>query len=170
MKDGKPEKARPGSTTTDRLGRRQKKERTRQLLIDAAIDIVRQEGIEALTTTRLASAAGITQPAFYVHFKNVEHCRQAAAGQLFERLRELQADAQQLAGSLITGLDSLDKQEVISATWEKVLTLALAERRTLETALRYRHDPSSALGRGVREALDRGRSDIARQLGRAQGS
>jgi AcrR family transcriptional regulator len=167
MDDGKPVDVEPGSTTRARPGRRRRKERTRQLLIDAALDIARQEGLEALTTTRLASAAGITQPGFYVHFQKVEHCLQAAAEQLLERLLDLQREARRLAGSLLTGLDALDKPEVVASAYEGALALAMSERRLVELGLRYRHDPSSAIGLSVNEALDRTRRDMAEDLRRA---
>jgi AcrR family transcriptional regulator len=167
MKGGKPENARPGSTAPARIGRRQRKDRTRQLLIDAAVDIVRQGGIEALTTTRLAGAAGITQPGFYVHFENVEHCLQAAAEQLCERFLDLQRQARQLAGSLISGPDALGKQEVIFSVFEQTLALAISKRRLVEVLLRHRHESSSAIGRSMGKALDRTRRDIADDLGRA---
>lgn len=167
MNSGKPENARPGSTALARLGRKQRKDRTRQLLIDAAIDIVRQGGIEALTTTRLASAAGITQPGFYVHFENVEHCLQAAAEQLCERFLDLQRNTRQLAGSLISGPDTLGKQEVFFSICEQTLARAISERRLLEVVLRHRHDSSSAIGRRIGKALDRTRRDIADDLERA---
>jgi AcrR family transcriptional regulator len=167
MRHGEPDKTGVGSTAPVRIGRKQRKQRTRQLLIDAAIDIVWQQGVEALTTTRLASAADVTQPAFYVHFRNVEQCLEVAAEQLFENLLELQREARRLAGSLITGPDALGRQEVVASAWEKTLVLALSERRLVGLALGHRHAPSSAISRSVREALDRARRDIAEDLRQA---
>ncbi|NJO35883.1 MAG: TetR family transcriptional regulator [Rhodospirillales bacterium] len=44
------------------------KDRRRQQLMRVALDIVREEGTEALTLARLAERAGVTKPIAYEHF------------------------------------------------------------------------------------------------------
>ena len=39
-------------------------------IIDAAISLIAQNGIEGLTTKTLAAAVGISEPALYRHFAN----------------------------------------------------------------------------------------------------
>lgn len=48
--------------------KRMAKDRRRQQLMRVALDIVRQEGTEALTLARLAERAGVTKPIAYEHF------------------------------------------------------------------------------------------------------
>jgi AcrR family transcriptional regulator len=48
--------------------RRMTKEQRRRHLKQAALDIVREEGVEALTLARAAERAGVTKPIAYEHF------------------------------------------------------------------------------------------------------
>lgn len=51
--------------------RQELKEETRLRLINAGINIILNEGYDAFNTSAISKAAGIAQPGFYVHFKNV---------------------------------------------------------------------------------------------------
>ena len=52
--------------------RKASKERTRQKLVQATLKILHKQGPTALTTGRIAQAAGVAQPTFYVHFKGMD--------------------------------------------------------------------------------------------------
>jgi AcrR family transcriptional regulator len=143
------------------LSRKERKERTRQRLIDAAIEILRHEGIEGLTTTRLANAAGITQPAFYVHFKNVDDCLRVTAEQLFERLNRLQAESRRKVYEGIKTVRDLGRADIVAAAFDESLKIAMAEPRFMELFLRYRRDTSSPLGESMRKAQEKVRRGIA---------
>lgn len=52
--------------------RRESKSKTRQRLLAATLQILDEDGEGALTTTRVASVAGLAQPTFYVHFANLD--------------------------------------------------------------------------------------------------
>ena len=49
-------------------------------IIDAAISLIAQNGIEGLTTKALAAAVGISEPALYRHFSNKAEIVQAVIG------------------------------------------------------------------------------------------
>src|ERR1041385_4662159 len=67
--------------------RRGKQGETRAKLIQVTIDLVRNEGLAALTTSRITREAGIAQPGFYAHFKNIEDVLRTAVAQVIEDIR-----------------------------------------------------------------------------------
>jgi len=66
-------------------------EEVRGALIRATIQLVRERGARAVTTTSLAAAVGISQSGFYQHFENVDECLGAAAVTFAEEMRLLRA-------------------------------------------------------------------------------
>lgn len=62
---------------------------TRSKLIDAAIEVIVEEGVSKLSTVELTRRVGIGQSAFYAHFSHVEGCVQEAIDVLGERLNGL---------------------------------------------------------------------------------
>ena len=71
---------------TSRLTRKESTELTRRRLIDGAIEILRRDGVAAATTGRIASAAGLKQPSFYVHFADRDQVFEAAAIEIGRRV------------------------------------------------------------------------------------
>src|SRR5271166_1976965 len=67
---------------------RRSTELTRRRLVDGAVDILRREGLAAATTGRIASAAGLKQPTFYVHFTDRDEVFEAAADEIGRRMLE----------------------------------------------------------------------------------
>nr|MDP9179551.1 TetR/AcrR family transcriptional regulator [Gemmatimonadota bacterium] len=59
----------------------------RQALVDAAIELLRKSGPEALTLRGAARAAGVSQAAPYRHFKDRRALVAAVADDGFRRLR-----------------------------------------------------------------------------------
>lgn len=74
---------------TSRLTRKASAELTRRKLIDGAIELLRRDGVAAATTGRIASAAGLKQPSFYVHFDNSDQVFEAAAVEIGRRVMEI---------------------------------------------------------------------------------
>ena len=60
--------------------------KTRAKLLARAVELLRAEGIDAVTTKRLTRHLGITQPAFYMHFEDIEACRAEAVELLADEL------------------------------------------------------------------------------------
>ncbi|MBQ7582066.1 MAG: TetR/AcrR family transcriptional regulator [Lachnospiraceae bacterium] len=58
---------------------------TKDQLIDAAVDIIRKDGIKAITAQSLAAILHVTPPSVFSHFDTVEDIREAA----IERSREI---------------------------------------------------------------------------------
>lgn len=59
---------------------------TRQQLLDAAVELLIDEGGGGITTGRLTEQAGVVQSAFYNHFASVEECKQAALEEVRSRV------------------------------------------------------------------------------------
>ncbi|MEL6340838.1 MAG: TetR/AcrR family transcriptional regulator [Myxococcota bacterium] len=62
--------------------------RTRRRLLAATLDILSNEGAAALTTTRVAEAAGIVQSGFYRHFANMDACLREALDPIQKHVRQ----------------------------------------------------------------------------------
>ena len=79
----------PEDRAPRRLTRAEKKERTRNQLIQAAAELARTGGVAAVTTTAVTARVGVTQPAFYVHFKNVDEILAVAAEEISSRITQI---------------------------------------------------------------------------------
>ncbi|MCU0271584.1 MAG: TetR/AcrR family transcriptional regulator [Acidimicrobiales bacterium] len=60
----------------------------RELIVDTAREMVEQEGLDALSLRRLASALGVTAPALYAHFASKDDLLAAVAAAEFGGLVE----------------------------------------------------------------------------------
>ena len=60
---------------------------TRDLLVQAAVELLLAEGVDELSASRIAAAASIAQPNFYVYFENLDDCTRAAAEIIAGRVR-----------------------------------------------------------------------------------
>lgn len=128
---------------------RRNTEVTRQRLIDGAVDILRREGLAAATTGRIASAAGLKQPTFYVHFDDRDEVFEAAAEEIGRRMLEkLQRQHMKF--------DTRDVRRSLAATYRSILAAFLSEPELTRIFLRHRADEGTVLGRvfsrQVREA------------------
>jgi len=129
---------------------------TRQRLIDAVIDIVRGEGLGSLTTVEITRRAGIAQPGFYKHFRNVDECLEEATRQVLDGMRET-------FNAMRRGIRNRTDIDEVAAHFESVLDAVFNDRPFNELILRYRRDPSS-LGRAIREVEGRVTRDFTEEL------
>lgn len=140
----------------EKLSRAESKERTRQRLIDAAIDVLRAEGLQGLSTRKLARMAGISQPSFYVHFQDMDGLVTAAGEQVADRLRGWLRHWREAEAA---GVGASRRPPLAAA--------ATAQPAFIKLLMRHRRDDTSPLGKVaarffevLREEL---RSDIERQ-------
>lgn len=73
--------------------RQERKERTREAILDAALDLVAEEGLAALSLRQLTRAVGIVPTAFYRHFASVEELGLALVDRSFASLRGMIREA-----------------------------------------------------------------------------
>lgn len=64
---------------TPRPRRDRRRERNRQALVTAAVQLLMEGGSAALSPVRITRLAGLHKPAFYAHFASVEECQQEVA-------------------------------------------------------------------------------------------
>lgn len=133
-----------------RLSREASKRQTRQRLLDAGLALLAEEGAEALTTGKVAKRAGMAQPTFYVHFKDMDALLQALAvdqvGGLRSKLRQLRQQ--------INRPDSVP-MELVRETYRAPLSLLVKQRGDLLRLLMAEmHRPNTTLGRAARQLVD----------------
>ena len=133
---------------------------TRERLIEAAIEIIRKRGSDALSTVSVTRAAGIVQSGFYAHFDDVDDCKQAAAEHVAARIRRVVAEHRRAGQQKTADLPS------VTDHFEMILSLYQEERWFSELFLRYRYD-RSPIGLVFRQLMDQMRTDLAADL-RAQ--
>ncbi|MEP3244660.1 MAG: TetR/AcrR family transcriptional regulator [Sneathiella sp.] len=91
----------------------QRREETRHKLIAAAIDLIHTDGCVNLTTTRVASAAGLTRGAIQYHFSNPKDLLREVVVTIVQQINAL-VDKADLAG--LEKSERLDK--LIDHYWE----------------------------------------------------
>jgi TetR/AcrR family transcriptional regulator, fatty acid biosynthesis regulator len=145
--------------TTNKLTRKEAKQRTRQRLLDGLIEVARREGLQGLTTTKVADAAGVAQSSFYFHFEGMEDALRAAADRLGNQLKEtIRSERQRVA----TG----DREVTLRGAWEASINSMLAVPAFTQLFLRHRRDPTSPLGDTFSELLDQYRRELAEDISR----
>jgi AcrR family transcriptional regulator len=136
---------------------RRNTELTRRRLVDGAVDILRREGLAAATTGRIASAAGLKQPSFYVHFADRDEVFEAAADEIGKRMLEkLQRQHARF--------DPKDGHRSLTTLYRSIVTAFLAEPELTRIFLRHRGDASTVLGKVFGRQLREARSAILQSL------
>jgi AcrR family transcriptional regulator len=142
--------ARPGRRSNDI---------TRRRLIDGAIEILRRDGIAAATTGRIAGAAGLKQPTFYVHFTDRDEVVEAAAAEIGQRMLE---KLQRLHDKFDAG----NVRASLRVMYSAVVASFLAEPELTRIFLRHRTDDGTVLGRVFARQVEEARVAIMRSLPR----
>jgi TetR/AcrR family transcriptional regulator, fatty acid biosynthesis regulator len=154
----------PGASRRE-PGRRGKQGETRARLIRVTIELLRGEGLSALTTSRITKAAGIAQPGFYAHFKNVDELVRTAVLEVLEEMRRRSSETRRAAFQRLQHYEDLTNIALMRAAYEDGLNLLLGDPTFAELILRYRRDPS-LLGGLMREAIGHAREDIFEDIWR----
>ncbi len=141
--------------------RREAKERTRERLLDALLELLHESGPLALTTGRIAERAGVAQPTFYVHFTDLDGAIEIAAEHVGARLLAiLHGQREVLAGQGAAPPPG----GRIRATYTTTLEAFAADRRTSELFLRHRRDTASHFGPRFRAVLSSGQGELCDAL------
>ena len=134
--------------------RKEAKERTRQRLLAAIVEILDEEGEAALTTVRITQRAGVAQPTFYVHFTDVQAGVAVAAEDMASRiLRMLSVQSASAPGTL-------------RGTLKVVLDALLEDLRLTRIFLRHRRDMGSPFGQRFAKILGGAREIVVEQCRR----
>ncbi|MGH3359968.1 MAG: TetR family transcriptional regulator, partial [Nocardioidaceae bacterium] len=73
--------------------RQEQKERTRQAILDAALELTGEHGFVGLSLRQVTRASGIVPTAFYRHFATMEQLGLALVGESFVTLRAMTREA-----------------------------------------------------------------------------
>lgn len=141
-----------------KLTRKEAKARTRQRLINGLLEVLKSDGLQGLTTTKVAEAAGVAQSSFYFHFEGMDDAMQAAArylgGQIQQAIREQRHHFE----------DGRNPVEALRESNRGTLEAFLSEPVFAELFLTHRRDPQSPLGRTFRQLLDQSRQELIDDL------
>lgn len=134
--------------------RRGTKESTRERLLLSAIDLIRQGGVEAVSTVSVTEAAGFAQSSFYMHFTSVDECLRAAAEKVAGEVRAFIADHRRRTHAAV-----LAGTATPIAHFDALLRLFVEQGKFAELLLRHRHD-RSPVGEVMRKMADGVRADL----------
>ncbi len=140
------------------IPRREKRAATRERLVQATIELLRQDGAAALNTVNITKRAGIAQSGFYQHFTNIDECKRAAAERVAENIRRSVIKRRRE----INKINSEDAA-LLAAHLGKILDIFNTERKFAEIFLHNRHD-RSPLGAVMRELYGQIHTDLAEDL------
>jgi AcrR family transcriptional regulator len=87
--------------------KRKSAEVRRHDIIEAAMEIIRHEGVAKLTTRSLSRAVGIAQPTLFLHFGNKSHILVALVDTIQERLQ------QEMAGLGLAQMTPLERLKAV---------------------------------------------------------
>jgi len=91
--------------------RQQRKEQTRQAILDAALELADAESLATVSLRQVAKSVGIVPTAFYRHFSSLDELGLALVDQSFASLREMLRDvrrgATELRGVIESSVDVL---------------------------------------------------------------
>ena len=80
----------PGAVRAESRGER--KERTRRAILDAALELSRDDTLAALSLRQVAKQVGIVPTAFYRHFASIEELGISLVDEAFASLRKMLRD------------------------------------------------------------------------------
>ena len=139
------------------LSRDESKAITRKRLLDGAARLLGKEGYGALSTSAVARAAGVAQPTFYVHFRDMDDLVRSLGteriGALRARLRAAREDV--LAGR---GVDAVRETFRVSVqTWIENPGLFRLYAQEMQ-------HPTSPMGKMARELRAEVHADLVQDL------
>ena len=146
------------SATTRTRKPRTTREETREQLLDAAIDLLRRDGVSAVSTVSVTNAIGLAQSGFYQHFSSVEECLEAAAQQCTLQLRKFVVDHLEA-----TQQETEDPLAAHVRHYQAMLDVCVNDHVVGELFLRRRFD-ESPVGRAMQDFHKALRDDLASNL------
>lgn len=138
----------PNASHPPKLSRLDAKKLSRQKLLNAALELLVEQGFENLTTGRVAKRAGMAQPSFYVHFEDMNELLVELSGQVS---RELRSGMALISLSLREGGDLLD---VTQRCVELALHTIVKHQKMLRIFMAEQAHAHSSIGSRVRAGMD----------------
>ncbi|PJJ56166.1 AcrR family transcriptional regulator [Mumia flava] len=135
--------------------RRTQKERTRQALLDAALELTADHGFAGVSLRQVARDAGVVPTAFYRHFASMDDLGLALVEQTFTTLREMARDARS---------DPANYDDIINVSASVIVTHVRAHRSHFAFIARERFGGVPAVRRRIRAELRLFVSELAVDL------
>lgn len=141
------------------LTRAEAKRATRNRLMEAGLQVLREEGYGAMSASQVSRRAGIAQPTFYVHFRDKDDLVRAIA---FEHLGMLSAALREERSRLVNALNI----EGIRETF-RIPIRAMADNAELyQLFVQEREQPASPFGDFARELYGEIHADLVADFAR----
>jgi AcrR family transcriptional regulator len=143
---------------TRRLTQAERRQQTRQALLDAALEQM-DSGVsfDALSLRSVARAAGVVPAAFYRHFASMDELGLALVDESFHTLRSLLREARE---------SGLPPKHVIRRSVEVIVEQVLAHRQHFALIARARTDGHTVLRHAVNNEIRLVTSELATDLAR----
>lgn len=152
-------KERASERAAERSGeRKDRKERTRERLLAAALELLRNEGVGAVTVSQVTKKIEVHHSLFYAHFADIDACLAAAADHVLTQLAPVDRELRrELMGRAVTN------RRELAQYFEGAFERWLAERACVELLLSHRLD-RSPIGEALRPALAAMRDEMTTEL------
>ena len=137
--------------------RQEQKERTRQAILAAALELTSEQGFAGLSLRQVAREVGFVPTAFYRHFDSMEQLGLALVEQSFVPLRHMLRDARR---------DPASYDDVISASAQLLHRVVLANRSRFVFIARERFGGVAAVRAAIRHELQLFVTDLTTDLER----
>ena len=130
---------------------REKRERTRTLIVDAGTMLLAERAREALTVDAVVEAAGVAKGTFYYHFQSIDELASAVGEKLGESFDAVLTPAR---------LELQDPIERLSFAFTQFLEKAISDSDWARLVVQSSHSPTE-FARGIRNNL---KADIAEAI------
>ena len=137
--------------------RQAQKERTRQAIMDAALELAQEQGFAQTSLRQVARRAGVVPTAFYRHFESMDQLGLALVEQSFSTLRRMIREAQRDPGVF---------DNIIDAAAEVLVESVKHSKAHFGFVSRERVSGSPVVRRAIRHELDLFVSELAVVLAR----
>lgn len=137
--------------------RQVQKERTRQAILTAALELSRTQGFAQISLRQVSRHAGVVPTAFYRHFESMDQLGLALVERCFGTLRSMIRDAQR---------DSKVFDNIIDSSAEILVRVVKQNKADFGFIARERFGGQSAVQQAIRRELDLFVSELAVLLGR----
>lgn len=135
-----------------------KKQRTRALLLDTAIEVFARRGIESASVLEITEAAGLSNGSFYYHFQDkdalVEAVGGAVAATLVRETDEAMVDLTRGPERVAFGTVTFIRRGVADPAWGRLIVRALADLGE------FREQISSGIRKDVCIGIEQGHFDV----------
>lgn len=139
------------------LSRAQQKQHTRQALLDAALSLMADRSLDALSLREVAQAAGVVPTAFYRHFASVEELGLVLVDEAFRTLRKMMRAAREA---------ELPHHELVRISVQTFAGYVRAQRAYFRFVVRERFGGSAVLRAAIRAEVRLFVSELATDLAR----